>query len=207
MVRVDLLPQESKERKRATRRRGWIIACFVVLVTVLAGLSLMQEGRLTAAEARLAEEEATLASLRSREGTLVEFADLERQVAAAREMVPQALGDEMTVAGLLQDLASVMPVDAQLESLALTFEQEQPADAGATVGSLVLTGRSVNEHAPGLERLLLELEKVAAVREVHVNTSALESLDATQAEFVIELRLGDELRTDRYVDGLPEDLR
>lgn len=114
------------------------------------------------------------------------------------------------MAGALQDLAAVMPANAELESLNVTsaVPDEPTAADGAPasgVGTLIATGRTLDGHAPGLERLLLELHKISSFGDVFF-TQAETDEDGAVA-FTVEVDLEPDLRTNRYLDGLPEELQ
>ena len=76
-----------------------------------------------------------------------------------------------------------------------------------SLGTLVAVGRSLNDHAPGLERLLLEFDKVAAFHDLFFTSSVLEEPETPYPTFTVEAQLGPEVLTGRYLDGVPEDLR
>lgn len=208
-VRVNMLPRSVAERQAAARQRGGLVAGGVALLAALAAITLWQEGRISDAEVRRDDAQAVLATLQSEEAELSEFADLQRRTDEAEEQIRTALGGEVSIAGILQDLASVMPSDAELESLTVTVTPDEPTpgiEANA-LGSLQLVGRSLNDHAPGLERLLLELDKVAAFHDLFFTSSVLQDPEEPYPTFTVESQLGPEILTQRYADGIPEGLR
>lgn len=209
LVQVDLLPREAAEREAAARRRTLLIVAFVLFVAALAVATVQQQGRITEAEARLAVEQEALAALQTDQAALSEFAALEADVTQAHAQLIAGLGDEVSFAAVLQDVASVTPPDVQLTSLKVSLDLDavvDPAVAGP-VGTLVAVGLSATDHAPGLERLLLELDKVAALHELFFTSSLLEEPSLPYPTFTVESRVGTESRTGRYADGLPEELR
>lgn len=210
-VRVNLLPQEQSARQAAARQRTGVIAAGVGVLVVLAGVTLWQNGRIADADDRLEDEQAVLASLDAEVTQLQEFSELESRIASSHEQIQLALGGEVSLAGVLQDIAAVMPADAQLDSLNLTvagIDEEAAATAdGPSLGTLVATGKSLNNHAPGLERFLLELDKVAAFHDLFFTSSVLAEPDDPYPTFTVEAQLGPEILTGRYAEGLPEELR
>lgn len=208
-VRVNLLPQETSARQAAARQRVALAAAGVVILAGLGATTVWQNGRVADANDRLADEQAVLSALQADEAQLHEFADLEARLAESDELIVQALGSEVSFAGVLQDVAAVMPSDAQLDSLTITVD---PANASSGVettslGTLVAVGRSLNDHAPGLERLLLELDKVVAFHDLFFSSSVLEDPELPYPTFTVEAQLGPEILTGRYLDGVPEGLR
>jgi hypothetical protein len=208
-VKVNLLPQEQTARQAVARQRNGVIAGGVAIVALLGVATVWQDGRVADAEDRLAGEQAVLASLQAEVTQLGEFADLEQRVSQSGELIGQALAGESSFAGILQDIAAVMPSDAQLESLAITLNPTEPA-AGTeapSLGNIVAVGKSLNSHAPGIERLLLELDKVNAFHDLFVTSSVLEDPTDPYPTFTVEAQLGMEILTGRYFNGVPEDLR
>lgn len=208
--RVNLLPGEIEQEN--VRRRNLLLlgAGGLVVVALLVVGYLYQVDRVDDAEDRLAIQERELQTLQADLGRLSEFRDLQRQLETADQMIATALGGEVSFAGVLQDVAAVMPAEAELDSLDLTLTPEAGGGLGdrpVVLGRLALTGRSLGGHAPGLERLLLELEKIAAFSDLFVTSSSLSeetTLDVVQ--FNVEADLGPEARTGRYQQGLPEEL-
>jgi Tfp pilus assembly protein PilN len=208
-VRVNLLPQATREHDRMTRQRGGLVAAFVVLLLLLLLLFLWQNSRIATADEELAAEQARLSELQGEAAQLQEFQQLEERLRSADELVTSVLGDEVSVAGILQDLAVVMPSDAQFDDLAITVGRVEafgPAER-MSVGSLTANGQSLNNHAPGVERLLLELDKMAVFHDLFVTDSRLEDPEEPFVTFSLESQLGPESRTGRYLDGVPEELR
>lgn len=206
-VKVNLLPQEQTARQAVARQRNGVIAGGVAVLAVLGAVTVWQNGNVADAEDRLADEQAVLAALQAEVNELNEFADLEGRVNETDTLIAQALAGEASFAGILQDIAAVMPSDAQLESLTITMNEPAPGTEATSLGSMVAVGKSLNDHAPGLERLLLELDKVSAFHDLFFTSSVLEEPDDPYPTFTVEAQLGPEILTGRYFDGVPEDLR
>ncbi|MDX1620250.1 MAG: hypothetical protein R3320_04625 [Nitriliruptorales bacterium] len=208
-ARVNLLPREIEERNVARRRAVGLGIGVLVLIGLLVLAYLFQLSRVGDAEDRLAAKQAEVDELRQELGQLVEFQELEQRSETAADLLQVALGDEVSFAGMLQDLAAVFPTDSEVRSLNASIQEQPVIQLGATrvpIGTLNFSGASVNDHAPGLERLMLELGKVAAFSNVYFSSSVAQE-DSSVVNFTIEIDLGPELRTLRYVDGLPEELR
>jgi Tfp pilus assembly protein PilN len=209
-VRVNLLPQEQTARQAAARQRNGVIAGGVAALAILGAVTVWQDGRVSEAEDRLADEQTVLAGLQDEERQLDEFAELERRVDESDEQIRLALAGEVSVAGMLQDVAAVIPSDAQLESLTVNVTGETLADDGPpsdSLGTMTAVGKSLNNHAPGLERLLIEFEKVNAFSDLFFTSSILEEPSDPYPTFTVEAQLGDEVLTGRYLEGVPEELR
>lgn len=201
-VRVNLLPKESADRQRASKARAGAAAGGVVLVAALAGVYLWKLGQVSDAEATLAAEQAEAQGLQAEIAELNEFAEIQASLVDADDNVAAILGGEIGVAGILQDVAVVMPTDTEISELSITAT---PDDELVTVGAMTMVGRTTNRHAPGLERLLLELDKVAAFQAPYFGAAAVDNDEAVA--FDVSVQLGSEVFTDRYEDGIPEVLR
>jgi hypothetical protein len=208
-VRVNLLPQEAVARQAAARQRGVVIAGGLLFVAALGATTLWQDGRIAAADVELAAEVDLLTALRGEELLLDEFATLHSEADHTDEMIRAALSGEASLAGILQDVAAVMPSDAEFESLAVTMSAEEPVagQAAAGLGTLEATGRSTGSHAPGVERLLLEFDKVAGFHDPFLANSVLEDVAEPYPLFTFQAQLGPEVLTGRYAHGVPEELR
>lgn len=212
-VKVNLLPSDRAEREAAGRARGYIGLGFVALAGGLGVLYFLGTQNVTAAEGRVAAEQDTLTALQADLAGLEEFDALSVRASDANEVIQAAMGGEVSYAGILQDVAAVMPPSADLESLTISTGQVINRDLGDTrqaIGRLAMGGRSIEGHAPGLERFLLEFDKIAGFSDAFFTSSIrgeVEGLTLDIIDFDVELDLGPDTLTARYVDGLPEVLR
>lgn len=199
-VRVNLLPSEVKERGRANRSRLAAAAIAALLVVLLGVLTVMQRAQIGDAEDRLAQVEGENQALEADIAALQPFADLESRASTSAELISQALAEEKSLAGILQDISTVLPPDAEVDTLAVTFFDEpgEPSAGGdrLIVGALRATGRVLSGLAPGVERLAIDLERVAAFENVFVTTTTTDDEGVTS--FEIEAELGPEVLTGRY---------
>ena len=205
-VRVNLLPEATKQRGRANQQRLMAAAAAGVLLLALRGVWWWASSQVRQAEDRLAAEQAVSAGLRAEEAELVAFRDLANRLDEAEEVLVASLSDEVSLAGVLQDLAAVMPEDAQIDTL--TVGLQGVPERIDVIGNLVITGRTLTSHAPGVERMLLSLEKITTFGELFLNSSTLEQdQEDPVANFSLEGAVRAEARTDRYINGLPGELR
>lgn len=205
-VRVNLLPEATKQRGRANQQRLIAAGAAGLLLLALLGVWWWAQNQVTLAEDRLAAEQSVTAGLRAEEAELIAFRDLADRRDQANEVLAASLADEVSLAGLFQDLAAVMPEDAQIDTLAVTL-QEVPERVDV-IGNLVITGQTLTSHAPGVERMLLSLDKVTTFGDLFLNSSTLEEdrVDPV-ASFSLEAAVRADARTERYVEGLPGELR
>ena len=203
-VRVNLLPEATKQRDRAAQQRSLAALAGVALLAGLGGVHLWSSSQLSAAEDVLAAEQARSSELRGEEAELVAFKELADVSERTGEVLRTSLAGEVSLAGLLQDVALVMPSDAQLEALTLTLGTND--ELATEVGSFNLTGKTLASHAPGVERMLLSLDKAASLRGLYLNSSTLDDTDARVATFSLDGEIDAVAKTGRYVDGLPKEL-
>ena len=199
-VRVNLLPDEVQARSEATRSRLLAGAGVLAVLVALAVLTVLQRGDINDAEERLAAVEAENVELQADITALQPFADLEARAATAVEVVGLALGSEASLATVLQDLSAVLPPSAEFDTVAITLSPEElePAPGGERLvyGTILANGRVLDGVAPGVERLVIDLDRAAAFDNAYVTTSVVD--EEGVATFTLEVQLGPEVLTGRY---------
>lgn len=215
-VRVNLLPQASRANVRARRQRVTAGVLALVLLLGLAGVYWWQTGNLRDAEDRLAQEQLVTQGLQNEVAALAEYRELADAEDEMRETLRSTFADEVTLAGALQDLALRIPEDAQVDTLSIEFTQPVPDDDDPEVrtppaGTFAITGQSLAAQA-GVERLLRGLDGVATFYDISLNSSVIqdrEDIDDLEdvVDYVVDGFISRQVITDRYRDGLPEELR
>lgn len=214
-VRVNLIPREVEQRNVVRRQQAIAGVAVLAFLVLLAVLYFVQVGRVNDAQEELAAQETIRDELRAEVNELAAYADLEARADALAALIASAMAEEISPAGLLQDIAAVLPSDVELQSVAANVVEPTAAEAApdATaapilrpiVGTMTLSGQTLDGHAPGLERVLIALEKIAGFENVLFSLSTLDDEDV--ATFTVTIDLGPELLTGRYLDGIPEGLR
>ena len=202
-VRVNLLPEATKQRDHASNQRSIAALAGVTLLAGLGGVFLWASSQVDQAETQLASEQALSTQLRGEEAELVAFRELADRRDASVLTIGAAMADEVSLAGILQDLAAVMPTDTQLENLTVGLSPTGDAPA-RTVGTMNMSGKTLTSHAPGVERVLIQLDKIATFDDLYVTSSSLDDVEGQVATFALDGQISREARTERYVDGLPE---
>lgn len=212
-VRVNLLPEATKAKDRAAQQRGIALLCALLLLILLGGVWFWGERQISTAEQELADEEARTAELRSDRAELVGFEELAERRERADAALSGAMSHEVSLAGILQDLAAVTPPDAQFNSLTVQLAPAPEPDAAEELepaGTVNIAGQTLTSHAPGVERLLLSLDKISTLEEPYLNSSSLdadEDVDEDIVSFSVDATITSQARTGRYEDGLSEELR
>lgn len=209
-TRVNLLPREAEEREAGRRAMAGLLIVGLIFVAILVGLFFFQNSRVNDANNRLAEAEAERDRLQAEQRELDRYADLEQRRQASVETLQLAMGTEASIAGIMQDVAAVMPNDSALTTLSVTLAAGAQAPenfdfGGPSFGQVTGAGETLRGHAPGVERFVIEFDKVAAFFNVFVSSSNLD--EDGIATFSFQSDLGPEVFTARYLDGLPEGLR
>ncbi|MFT5222084.1 MAG: Tfp pilus assembly protein PilN [Glaciecola sp.] len=199
LVRVNLLPSEVGQKNAARRMQGLAGVAGLGIMSLLAASYFWQVGKVNDAKADLVAEESKADALRGEVQALSQFQRLASQGESVDKMIAALLSGEASLAGVLQDLAAVMPSDSSIEALSVGIEPN------GTGGTFTSNGVSLLGHAPGLERLLISLDKVAAFDDIFFTTSTID--ESGVATFSFNFRLTPLILTGRYVDGLPEVMR
>ena len=206
-VRVNLLPEATKQRGRANQQRLVAAAAGLLLLLALGGVWLMGQMRISNAEDELASEQVRTAELRAEEAELVAFAALSGRRDAADAILATAMAEEVSLAAILQDLAAVIPTDTQFDTVGVQMTPPGDGNPAGTVGTLSISAKTLTAHAPGVERTLIGLDKISTFRDLYLNASSLDADDDRVASFSVDGSVSDSARTGRYLDGLPEELR
>jgi Tfp pilus assembly protein PilN len=216
-VRVNLLPEATKQRAHVARQRYAVLGAVLGLAAVLGAAYWVQLSRVSEREAILAAEQSRVDELQGDLAALAEFERLQQRRDQADGIVSVALSREVSLAGVLQDLAAVTPSSTWLESLSLNLQDEPSIPLGSDrtiIGRFAASGLESQSHAPGLERLLLELDKVMSFDNVFFTNSTIvgDERDFVGGEgdettFSLEMDLDLTARTGRYDAGVPEVLR
>jgi len=132
-VGVDLLPPEVGER--ITRRRVmvvtgsllalWLLGLGAILLVTLASLDRAREERDVA--------QAEVTRLQGRVTELAPFGQLEARLAEQNTILATAMGEEVSTAAVLNDLALTFPASSSLRTLTLTLQQAVPGDGTGAV--------------------------------------------------------------------------
>jgi hypothetical protein len=209
-VRVNLLPGTVRERDRARRGKVLLGLLLLLLAGLLAVLFVLKQGSVErAVEARDAAQ-AEVNQLQAQVQALEAFQALADELAAGNTVLATALGDQIAVARVLNDVSLSLPSTSSLT--ALTLSRQDPAEAtagepdlGEHVADLLLSGYSIERYAPGVEGVLLQFDQVDGLVLTYLNTAAVADIASVPVtSFDANGLLTEDIFTGRYVDGLPE---
>ncbi len=198
MVGIDLLPPELAAARARQRNVIAQLSLSVLLVLTMLVFFASESNRLVATERERDIEQAEVNRLRGEESGLFEFGQLEQNLSTNVQVLQGALAREIGAAGVLQDLAAVLPTNAGLDRL--TFDTQSPDEPAF----LVITGETRAGFAPGIERLMIGLDKVASFMTPKLTSSVI---DDEYTIFEIKVTIDEGAYTGRYRLGLPGELR
>jgi hypothetical protein len=208
-VRVNLLPGQVRER--STARRGSFLAALLVLLAI-AGMAFLFLAKRGAVDDAIADRDAAQAEvnrLQAEVQALGQFQALADELAAGNGLLVTAMGDEIAVARVLNDVSLSLPSTSSLTALTLTRDETEATagepELGDAVANLLLSGYSIERYAPGVEGVLLQFDQVDGLVLTYLNTAALADIATVQVtSFDANGLLTEEIFTGRYAEGLPE---
>ena len=175
--RINLLPQEHKQRRKARQSIVAAGAGVIALVVLLGLVYASQEVRLRSERNALAQQEIRIADLRAQVAELREFEELERELEEKSRLLADLSDQEVRWSVLLADISLVIPSDVWLTSftgnVAATGEE---TDTGFTAGQIQMSGTTF-EH-PDVARWLTRLDSVDAFVFPYLSLSAQAEIDS-----------------------------
>jgi hypothetical protein len=208
-VRVNLLPSSIEEAESA-RRQNLLLGLLVLLfIAGLAFFWFVKQGAVDDAVLARDAAQAEVNTLQAQVQSLAAFQLLADELAAGNTQLTTAMGDEIAVARLLNDVSLSLPGTASLT--ALTLSRDAAADAageitlGDNVANLLLGGYSIERYAPGVEGVLIQFDQVQGLVLTYLNTAASAEIATVEVTaFDANGLLDDQIYTERYLEGLPE---
>jgi len=168
MMRINLLPPEILERRKAERRFGWVIVAAIVVAVLLAGVWAFAFFRLQSKEDELASIQQQVQSTNAQAAQLAIFEERATELESRRTTAQLALSSRRNWARLLSELSLVLPSDVWVETLL----------AGESSG-LELTGWAVDspDDSPDvghktMAKMLVRLADLAQLTDVWLTSSA-----------------------------------
>ena len=166
MSQVNLLPPDVLQAQRVQRTTTLVAIGGLVLLLLVFGFYLVQNGRLGTVNQDIADQEASNASIQASIAEKQRFAELQAEAQARQELLAATYANEVSFSALLMDFSRVIPSDAYVDSLNVqttTTEGLAPVDpeaVGATglIGSITSSGKGFSIDT--LSLFLTRLEQV-----------------------------------------------
>lgn len=138
--RVNLLPPEVIERRQVRKAKSGVAAATVLVLGLVGGLFVLASSQKSAAEEDLAAEQSRTAELRKEEAKYAEVPQIISTVEAARTARSQALKNDVNVATVLNNIASVYPSTVWVDTLSITINDPNVGPPSTTVDPLAESG-------------------------------------------------------------------
>lgn len=118
MTRINLLPPEILERRKAEKRIGWVVLAAIVVAVVLAGVWGFGTVRLSGKKDELAALQQQVQQTTAQANQLAIFEERATELGTRRDTATQALAHRRNWAKLFDELSLVLPADVWLQNLA-----------------------------------------------------------------------------------------
>jgi Tfp pilus assembly protein PilN len=214
-ARVNLLPPELHERRLLRRTALYTGAGLTVLVLLLGLVLAVKVVETSRARVERDLAQAELDQLQLRVAELAPYRELADRLESRNAVLASAMSKEIAWARVLSDLSGSFPDGASLTTLVATAAQ--PVEGGAvgepaavegtepSAASVQFTGYSVQEYAPGIERVLIDFDRsrsffgpyLASAEEQEIGEEKVTTFSST-------VQITESAYSGRYELGLPE---
>lgn len=140
LPRVNLLPPEVIERRQVRKAKTGVGVASLLVVGLVGGLFLLASAQKSNAEEELATEQARTAELRQEEAKYAEVPRIIASVEAARTARAQALQNDVNVALVLNNIASVYPATVWMDTMSIQINDSSETAAPTATDALAETG-------------------------------------------------------------------
>lgn len=211
-VSVNLLPRELIERARARRVTQYTIGGVLLFVAVLGGAYALRLGEVARAEDAREEASLQVAVLESELTRLDEYRQLADLMENRSTLLTSAMEKDIAFSTVLNNLSLVFPANASLLNLTLNAAEvavpaEGQIDFGEAVALGEFTGYSIERFSPGVETVILDVDRMPDFFNAFVTTATEEELAGTEVtNFTGKVSLDSGAYTGRYADGLPPEV-
>lgn len=208
MRRINLLPPEIEQKRRARQATTLLIGIGVAWVLILLVIWLVRQGELHGQEDRLAAAQADAAELQTKIGALKEFDDLDKAVKAKEASLAAVMADDVAWSRLLIELSMIIPGDSWLTSFSGTAAAATPPPPSAvgvtTPGYGGLSFSTVTFDFPGVAKWLTRLRELQSVQNIWVPSAAKGQIGTREVvNFSSSMDLSGAALSKRYQQGGP----
>lgn len=168
MMRINLLPPEILERRKAERRFGWVIVAAVVVGVVLAGVWVIAYLRLQGKQDELASIQQQVQATSAQADQLAIFEERAAELETRRATANQALADRRDWARLFNEVSLVLPADIWIENMSAA------EDAGLSLSGYAIDApRDVPDQGhKSIAKMLIRLADLDQLSDVWLTSSA-----------------------------------
>lgn len=209
---VNLLPPELAEQALERRITQYTIAGVLVFLCILGLAYFLRLHAVARAEDAREEAQVEVARLESELAELDEYRQLVELMENRSTLLASAMEKEISYSEVLNNLSLAFPANASLLTLTIAVaEPVAPAAGQIDFGEFIATGEfsgySIERYAPGVEAVLLDIDRTPSFFNAFVTTAAKEQLAETEVtNFNGTVSLDSGAYTGRYADGLPPEV-
>lgn len=168
MMRINLLPPEILERRRAEKRIGWVILGAIGVAVVLAGVWTFGYFRVQAKQDELAVLQQQVQSANAQATQLAIFEQRAAELETRRALVVMALGDRRDWSRLFDELSLVLPADMWVQ----TISADEAGGIGLNGYALDAPSDSPDAGHKAIAKVLVRLADLDSLYDVWLTSSA-----------------------------------
>lgn len=176
MIRVNLLPPEILEKRKAERRLAYMVAALVAVSLVLAGVWAFAVTRANAKQRDLEAKQQELQQVKAQAASLEIFELQQAELARRRSVAQLALDARQNWAKLFDEISLVLPSDMWLSALAATGESRLQLD-----GYSVDATDTPDYGHKTVAKLLVRLAELEQLADVWLSNSVKTEVEAQPA--------------------------
>lgn len=167
MRRINLLPPEIEQRRRARQATAGLVLAVLVFLGALLGLFVYRQMQLRQQEQRLELAQAELRAREAERAELQEFADLEATVRQKEQRLAAAMTGDVAWSRLLIELSMIIPGDSWLGSMSGSSQAGAPA-AGQQPRLGTLSFSATTFDFPGVAKWITRLQEMKSLQNIWV---------------------------------------
>ncbi len=176
MIRVNLLPPEILEKRKAERRLAYMVAALVLVSLVLAGVWVFAFTRANAKQRDLEAKQQELQQVTAQAASLEIFEVQQAELARRRSVAQLALDARQNWAKLFDEISLVLPSDMWVSVLAATAESKLQID-----GFSVDATDTPDYGHKTVAKLLVRLAELEQLADVWLSSSVKTEVEAQPA--------------------------
>lgn len=208
MKRINLLPREVAERRKARQQVVLLVVLGLVWLLVLSAVWFVRQGQLREEEERLSTAQAEAQALQVEIDALQEFADLDRTVREKEEALATAMLNDIHWSRILIELSMIIPGDSWITSFQGTAAEPSEPTPGTGAGGPKFG--SVNFSAitfefPGVAAWITRLQEMDSLQSVWVPSATRGTIGTREVvNFSSSADLSGDSLSERHQPGGPE---
>lgn len=168
MMRVNLLPPEMLERRRAEKRLGYVVLAAIGIAAVLAMVWMFAFVRVQGRQGDLAALQQQVQAANAQATQLAIFEERAAELESRRSTLQVALGDRMDWARLYDEISLVLPVDMWITAM----DADEAAGLAINGYAIDPPGDTPDSGHKAIAKALVRLADLDALYDVWLTTSS-----------------------------------